>query len=74
MPNLDGPGLVHAARARNAVLPVVVCSAIDLDDSATGLAGQADGIVQKPFVPADLVRTIVEAYNRPRPRDTAAAS
>ncbi|MCW2961357.1 MAG: response regulator receiver protein [Thermoleophilia bacterium] len=74
MPNLDGPGLVDAARMRRPDLPVVVCSALDLRGHAAPLAGLADAHVQKPFVPSDLVRAISGSYPRPARRDSVAAS
>jgi CheY-like chemotaxis protein len=63
MPNLDGIGLVAAARARRPELAVVVCTALDLRGHAAELATSADAMVQKPFVPAELVRAIAAGYD-----------
>lgn len=73
MPHLDGAGLVDAIRVRRPDLPVIVCSAMDLDASYPTVAQQADAIVQKPFVPSDLVRSIALALGR-RDRPRVAAS
>lgn len=73
MPVLDGQGLTIAARMRRADLPVVACTAMDLDDSYPDLARLVDATVQKPFVPSELVRAIAETLQRPA-RPAAAAS
>jgi CheY-like chemotaxis protein len=70
MPVLDGQGLTIAARMRRPSLPVVACTAMDLDASYPELATLVDGVVQKPFVPSDLVRAIGAAVATP-PRDVA---
>jgi len=61
MPNLGGGALVREARARRPELPVVACTALDLEGNGSPLAAAVDGIVHKPFVPVDLVRTVAEA-------------
>ncbi|MCW2921368.1 MAG: response regulator receiver protein [Thermoleophilia bacterium] len=66
MPVLDGAGLTLAARMRRPDLPVVACTAMDLDASYPALARAVDGVVQKPFVPSDLVRAIGDAVARRR--------
>jgi CheY-like chemotaxis protein len=58
MPNVDGQQLVSSAREVRPGLPVVACSAMDLDMSYPVLAAAVDAVVQKPFVPSDLVRAI----------------
>lgn len=73
MPVLDGAGLTLAARIRRPALPVVACTAMDLDASYPDLARAVDGIVQKPFVPSDLVRAIGDVMLRRR-EDIVAAS
>lgn len=73
MPHLDGAALVDAIRARRPDMPIVVCSAMDLDASYPTVAQQADSIVQKPFVPSDLVRSIALALGR-HERPAVAAS
>jgi CheY-like chemotaxis protein len=64
MPIMDGDELVTTLRSRRPSLPVVACSAMDLDTSHPNLAIQADAVVQKPFVPSDLVRAICVALAR----------
>ena len=63
MPNLDGFGLIDAVQLRRAGVPIVVCSALDLSDETTGIADRVDGLVQKPFHPGDLVRTLRAALD-----------
>lgn len=64
MPVLDGVGLTTEARIRRPGLPVVACTAMDIDVSYPSLAGIVDGVVLKPFVPSDLVREIAAAASR----------
>jgi len=64
MPHVDGATLVMHARQLRPSLPMVACSAIDLDTSYPHLATLIDAIVQKPFVPSDLVRAIARAADR----------
>jgi CheY-like chemotaxis protein len=64
MPQMDGEQLVAAARAARPELPVVACSAMDLDTSYPGMALHVDAVVRKPFVPGDLVRAIDSAIRR----------
>ena len=64
MPLLDGAGLTLAARMRRPHLPVVACTAMDLDASYPELARSVDGVVQKPFVPSALVHAIASAITR----------
>ncbi len=73
MPVLDGAGLTRAARVRRPELPVVACTAMDLDASYPELARAVDGVVQKPFVPSDLVRTIADVLVRRRAAIVAAS-
>jgi CheY-like chemotaxis protein len=73
MPVLDGAGLTHAARLRRPHLPVVACTAMDLDASYPELARAVDGVVQKPFVPSDLVRAIGDVVLRRRAAIVAAS-
>lgn len=58
MPNLDGFALIEQARMRRPELPIVACSALELDDHPSGVAAVLQGVVHKPFVPSDLVRTL----------------
>ncbi|MCW2928441.1 MAG: response regulator receiver protein [Thermoleophilia bacterium] len=74
MPILDGVGLVAATRQRRPQLPVIACTAMNVDDSYPTLAPMVDGVVQKPFVPSDLVRTIGAALARRDQIDAIAAS
>lgn len=68
MPHVDGEQLVLEARRIRPALPVIACSAMDLDASRPRLAARVDAIVQKPFVPSDLVRAVDVALDRaPRP-------
>lgn len=73
MPRMDGEQLVLAARCRRPDLPVVACSAMSLPADRPGLASVADAVVQKPFVPAELMRAIDAALARSR-RGAVAAS
>lgn len=73
MPILDGQGLTIAARMRRPRLPVVACTAMDLDASYPDLAALVDGVVHKPFVPSDLVRTIAESLVQPTRAEAAAS-
>jgi two-component system cell cycle sensor histidine kinase/response regulator CckA len=73
MPIMDGDALVARARRSRPELPVVACSAMDLDASYPDLAQRVDSVVRKPFVPSDLVRAIDTAIAR-RSAQTAAAS
>jgi two-component system cell cycle sensor histidine kinase/response regulator CckA len=73
MPIMDGATLVARARATRPDLPVVACSAMDLDASYPDLGRRVDAVVRKPFVPSDLVRAIDTAMSR-RPAQAAAAS
>ncbi len=66
MPVLDGAGLTRAARLNRPQLPVVACTAMDLDASYPELAGSVDAVVQKPFVPSALVHAIATAAVRRR--------
>lgn len=72
MPVLDGVGLTRAARMRRPALPVVACTAMDVDASSPELGALVDAVVQKPFVPSELVRAIDAALARRR--DGAAAA
>lgn len=58
MPNVDGERLVVEARRSRPRLPVVACSAMDLDSSYPVLAACVDAVMRKPFVPSELVRAI----------------
>ena len=58
MPILDGAALCTLIRADRPRLPVVACSALDVTESHPQLAAHASAIVQKPFVPSELVRAI----------------
>jgi len=62
MPTMDGQQLVERLRTGPlAHLPVVACTAMDLERTHPRLATLVDGVVQKPFVPADLIRAIDRA-------------
>ena len=74
MPNLDGRGLVDALHLRRRSVPIVICSALDLTDDVAGITERVDGLVQKPFHPGDLVRTLRAAADRAAERRSAAAS
>jgi CheY-like chemotaxis protein len=74
MPQLDGLGVITGVRNRRPGLPIVVCSALDLTDGYADVAGSIDGLVQKPFVPGDLVRTLRTALDRSGDPRHAAAS
>lgn len=74
MPILDGVGLVTATRQRRPELPVVACTAMNVDESYPTLAPMVDEVVQKPFVPSELVRAINGALTRTDPRGSIAAS
>jgi CheY-like chemotaxis protein len=64
MPHMDGEALVTSARGVRPSLPVVACSAMDLDSSYPRLAMAVDSVIQKPFVPSELVRAIDAAMAR----------
>lgn len=74
MPVMDGVGLARRARLRRPDLPIVVCTAMDVEAAYPVLLGLLDATVQKPFIPADLVRAIRSALHRRDQRRTAAAS
>lgn len=61
MPEVDGAALVVAARSARPDLTVVVCSAVDLASAHPELFASVDAVVQKPFVPSDLVRAAADA-------------
>lgn len=73
MPNMDGEALVNALRVRWPELPVVVCSARTLPQSAPSLCGRVQGAVMKPFIPSELVRTLAQALASPSAVPRAAA-
>lgn len=58
MPNLDGFGLIGEVRRRRPDLPIVACTAMDVANTGALVDAHVDACVQKPFVPADLVRAI----------------
>lgn len=64
MPEMDGAALIEASRKLRPQLPVVTCSAMDLDDEYPTVRESSDAVVQKPFVPADLVRAVTIALER----------
>lgn len=74
MPVVDGAALTVTTRTRRPRLPIVACTAMDLDASYPTLVSLVDGIVQKPFVPSELVRTIESAIVRRTDGDAVAAS
>lgn len=65
MPQVDGATLIRKARLQRPTLPIVACSALDVDESHPQVASAIDAIVQKPFVPSDLVRALDVALRRP---------
>ena len=64
MPVLDGVELSRGVLARRPELPIVACTAMDLDASYPELVPMIDSVVLKPFVPSDLVRAIAHALQR----------
>jgi CheY-like chemotaxis protein len=74
MPQLDGLGVIDGVRIRRPGLPIVVCSALDLTDGYSDITGRIDGLVQKPFVPGDLIRTLRTALDRSDDHRRVAAS
>lgn len=74
MPGLGGLGVIAGVRARRPELPIVVCSALDLRDGQAQVAGSIDGLVQKPFIPGDLIRTMRTALDRVTDHRRVAAS
>lgn len=74
MPILDGVGLVAATRERRPQMPVVACTAMNVDDSYPSLAPMVDEVVQKPFIPSELVRAVASALSQRERRSSAAAS
>lgn len=61
MPRMGGVELTRALRARDAGLPIVACTALDLRGHAKELRSLVDAHVHKPFSPADLVRALRDA-------------
>lgn len=72
MPECTGYELIDAVASRWPQLPIVVCSARGEAESQV-LEGRVTAIVNKPFVPADLVRAVAEAAH-PDPRLRPVAS
>lgn len=69
MPHVDGVALAAEARSLRPDLTIVACSAMDVEQSFPQLAGRIDAVVQKPFVPSELVRAIERAMGaRPAAR------
>ena len=66
MPSVDGMALARTVHASHPGLPIVACTAMDLDGSYRELAVLVDGVVQKPFVPSDLVHAIGTSVARRR--------
>jgi len=66
MPEMDGAQLVHHAQLRWPELRIVVCSARTLSQAAPGLTGRVEGTILKPFVPAELVRTLAQVLSETR--------
>lgn len=64
MPQVDGAALVRACRQLRPGLPIVACSAMDVDESHPEVAAVVEGVVQKPFVPSELVRAIAVALDK----------
>jgi CheY-like chemotaxis protein len=64
MPMLDGAALARHARAARPSLPIVACSALDLEEARPGMLAHVDAVVRKPFVPSELIRAIAMALAR----------
>ncbi len=73
MPHMDGAALAALTRIRRPLMPIVACTAMDLEMSYPGLAAHVDATIQKPFVPSELIRAIATSLAGREPR-TAAAS
>ena len=58
MPTMDGAALVDYARTHRPGLPIVACTAMDLEQVFPDVARVVDATVQKPFVPTDLIRAV----------------
>lgn len=74
MPNIDGLELTKLLKNREPNLPIVVCTALDLNGHASELKIIADKRIHKPFNPAELVRTISEAITASKLLGKAAVS
>ena len=70
MPRLSGNELARQASIRWPRMGWVVCTALS-EQIPTYLAGIADGIVSKPFVPSQLVRVVADACRTPTPQAAA---
>ena len=67
MPVMDGVGLCNAVRARRGhAVPIVACTAMDVPSSYPHLLRIVDEVVQKPFVPGELVRAVLAAVDSRR--------
>jgi CheY-like chemotaxis protein len=64
MPRLDGEGFARIARMRWPDVPIVACSGKSLPRVAPGLLRLADQVIEKPFDPERLVRTVVTVLGR----------
>ena len=76
MPIMDGAALVDAVRTRRDQIPIVACTALHLEASHPGLHEQVDALIQKPFIPGELIRSIDRTLRAARSRNdrTRAAS
>ena len=55
MPQMDGPALIHALRARHVAIPIIGLSGEPVNDQRFRQAG-ADAFLHPPFSPADFQR------------------
>ena len=64
MPIMDGVELSRRALDRRPDLPIVACTAMDLDASYPELVPMVSSVVLKPFVPSELVQSVQRAAQR----------
>ncbi|MEO6867585.1 MAG: response regulator [Gaiellales bacterium] len=74
MPILDGHSLVKTVRRSGRQLPIIACTAMDLEHSFPGMRQLVDEVVTKPFIPSELVRAIDAALQRRIPHALSTAA
>ena len=66
LPLLDGQGVLRELRRRDAKLPVILCSGVEVPaTSLTGVPGAAPLSLPKPYRMAQLLSTVAQAVASP---------